>query len=70
MKISKLILLLEREKKRLGDIEVTMQATVLEDGYASNEGGNIPDVFESTIESSRDYDDGRLGKRLKLFWQM
>ncbi|TKB53317.1 hypothetical protein [Ferrimonas aestuarii] len=67
MKISQLIALLEQQQEQLGDVEVTMQATLLPDGYCA--AGNVADVFESTVESVQELDEGRLGMRLRLFWQ-
>jgi len=70
MKISELITELEIAKLKHGDIEVTMQGTTLKDGFSATNFTATPDVFESTVESSRLYEtDGSLGKRLRLFWQ-
>lgn len=70
MKISDLIKELEIAKSTHGDIQVSMQATLLKDGFSSNNSDVMPDVFESTVESSRIYEaEGVLGKRLRLFWQ-
>ena len=71
MLISELEALLKREREFMGDVQVTMQATLLPDGY-SRTGSDIEklsDVFESTIETAIQYDHGELGKRLRLFWQ-
>jgi hypothetical protein len=70
MKISQLIDLLEHAKQDIGDVEVTMQGTVLPDGFSANDSKACPDVFESTVESSYTYDAGPLGKRIRLFWQV
>ena len=70
MKISELITLLETAKLKHGDIEVTMQGTTLQDGFSATNTTAMPDVFESTVESSMLYDKADiLGKRLRLFWQ-
>ena len=70
MKISDLIAELDAAKLKHGHIEVTMQGTLLKDGFSQNNSRTFPDVFESTIESSRIYEtEGNLGKRLRLFWQ-
>lgn len=72
MLISELEALLAQERKREGDIQVTMQGTLLPNGY-SRTGSTIEklsDVFESTIEQGMIIEkDDDLGKRLQLFWQ-
>lgn len=72
MLISELEALLKREREFVGDVQVTMQATLLPDGY-SRTGSDIEklsDVFESTIEQGMIIEkDDDLGKRLQLFWQ-
>ena len=76
MLISKLIEDLQRTLDEEGDMEATMTATFLSEGYRS--GGDVPanpgvmaDVFESTVEGHRVIDDDhKLGKRVKIHWQM
>ena len=51
MKISDLIAELEFMKLKHGNIEVTMQGTLLKDGYSQNDSGIMPDVFESPVET-------------------
>lgn len=70
MKISELIRLLETQKQAFGDIEVTMQATLLSNGYSTTNNHAMPDVFESTVESVIKKEGGKLGDRLKLTWKM
>ena len=70
MKISQLIKHLEIQQQTLGDLEVTMQATLLSNGYSATNSPAMPDVFESTIETSIKKDGGKLGERLKLTWKM
>ena len=70
MNISDLITELEMMKLKHGNIEVTMQGTLLEDGFSQTESKVIPDVFESTVETLMLYEkDDSLGKRVRLFWQ-
>lgn len=70
MNIGDLIVELEIMQQKHGDIEVTMQGTCLKDGYSRTEDKIFPDVFESTVETLRLYDDNsELGKRIRLFWQ-
>lgn len=69
MRISELIAMLEMEKSRVGDVEVTMQATMLSDGFSASGSASMPDVFESTVETAICKQDGKLGKRLRLYWQ-
>ena len=61
MKISKLIEELERQKSKLGDVEVTMQGTHLNDGFSQDKSECMPDVFETSIESATAYDEGEKG---------
>ena len=70
MKISELITLLEIQKTEFGDLEVTMQATLLSNGYSTTNNHAMPDVFESTIEKSIKKEGGKLGDRLELTWKM
>ena len=70
MKISDLITGLELAKLKYGDIEVTMQGTLLTDGFSATDSEAFPDVFESTVETAILCDkNDALGKRLRLFWQ-
>ena len=69
MRISQLITKLKEEQERIGDVEVTMQATVLSDGYSCINSKTLPDVFESTVSTVMKQEGGKLGKRLRLFWQ-
>lgn len=71
MLISELIEQLERVKDEDGDLEVTMQGSLLEDGYKARKDSAIVDVFESTVCSMRVYDkdDFVIPHRLRLFWQ-
>ena len=70
MKISQLIKHLEIQQQTLGDLEVTMQATLLSNDYSATNSPTMPDVFESTVEKSIKKDGGKLGDRLELTWKM
>lgn len=70
MRISQLIDHLKSEQAKHGDLETTMQATLLDDGFSATNTPTMPDVFESTVESSTVLDEGKLGKRLRLHWQV
>ena len=69
MKLSQLIKMLQAEQARVGDVEVTMQATLLPDGFSASGSKSHPDVFESTVENVLVQDDDARGKRVRLFWQ-
>ena len=69
MKISKLIAVLQAQQAKLGDVEVTMQATLLSDGFSATNTKTMPDVFESTVENVIAKSDGELGQRVRLYWQ-
>lgn len=72
MRISELVKVLEREKELIGDVQVTMQATLLKDGFSQSGSDIIPDVFESTVETVIAYNkesENLPTKRLRLFWQ-
>lgn len=60
-----------QEKLHGGDIEVTMLATVLPEGY--NRDGSTDekfgDVFVSTVETSNVQEHPNLGKTLQLYYQ-
>lgn len=64
MRISELIANLEKIKKDNGDIEVTCTASLLRDGH----GGVIPDIFESTVENLILREDGKLGRRVRIYF--
>jgi len=69
MKISQLVYELNRIKEQEGDIEVTVTASYLEDGFCTR-GSALPDVFESTCETLivTDKDNGNLDeKRVRLY---
>lgn len=51
MKITRLVEELERVREKHGDIEVTVTASLLSDGYSLGSLRNLPDVFESTCEN-------------------
>jgi len=67
MNISKLIIELEKIKKAQGDIEVTTTGCLLDDGFSTAGNNNLPDVFESTVESMTVHrDSSSLGCRVRL----
>ena len=58
--------------EKYGDIQVTMQSTVLQDGFSKLGCTNpkLSDVFESTVESHIHYDaTDELPERVKLLIQ-
>ena len=72
MLLSKHIEEMKRILKKEGDMEVTMIATTLNEGYSTT--GGMSDVFESTIESNRVIEkpfgrEKKVVKRLQLMWQ-
>lgn len=70
MKISELIRLLEIQKTEFGDLEVTMQATLLSNGYSATNSPDMPDVSEITVEKSIKKDGDKFCERLELTWKM
>ncbi len=70
MLISELIKSLERQKERLGDVQVTMQSTLLQDGFSREGGFAFPDIFEGTVETLIAHDEGEMGNRVRLYWQI
>tara|TARA_R110000851_G_C13102760_1_gene569337 strand:- start:80453 stop:80668 length:216 start_codon:yes stop_codon:yes gene_type:complete len=70
MRIDDLIEALANERRLYGNLEVTVQATLLPDGYSQTKSGIMQDVFESTVETMMVREDGDVfGKRLRLLWQ-
>lgn len=69
MKISELIKSLDKVMLDNGDIEVVMQGTLLKDGFSAGNSKLIPDVFESTVETLEVRNSGKMGKRVRLYWQ-
>jgi hypothetical protein len=68
MKITEMIIMLSEQLKHHGDIDVVMQATLLSDGFTSQNMPKFPCVFESSVESYRVLNDGDK-KRVRLYWQ-
>ena len=69
MKTSKLIQELEKSLERNGDLEVVMQATLLENGFSRNKDCVIEDVFVSTVETAQVVWKEK-EPQLQIFWQM
>lgn len=78
MLISELITKLQMIQEVEGDIQVTITATLFQEGYsASSLQGHpkvdkknpFPDVFNSTVETVRIEETSKLGKHAKLYWQ-
>lgn len=64
MKISALIKELQKVKERVGDVEVTCTASLLEDGYC----GVIPDVYESTVENLKLESNVAFGTHVRIYF--
>ena len=72
MKLSKHIAQLQHQLEKEGDMEVVMHATTLPVGYSidGTVGGNLADVFISTVETVIVQDHPTLGKTLQIYYQM
>jgi hypothetical protein len=72
MKLSKHIEQLQKQFEKEGEMEVTMLATTLPIGYSADGtvGGNLADVFISTVETVMVQEHPTLGKTLQLYYQM
>ena len=70
MKVSQLIEELYQVKEQHGDIEVTLTAALVKDGFSVKDREALPDVFESTCENLiiRDDPKGSLKKRVRLYF--
>ena len=69
MKTSALIEELKRSLERNGDLEVVMQATLLENGFSRSGYNVVDDVFMSTVENAKVVSQEDKPK-LQIFWQM